>query len=1251
VPDSHALANVHSNDSKLAWLEHYAQQEPTNTSITELEIECAAFRKADRQTSLERTFFYFRDNQSFRKDVQADVYREHFDAENVDAQHKLARLKKKILSESFEVFNGYTATWYGIGTAEGISRSEGRGRAVLCDLNGLAKRVFDNLFNAIAKAYATDSDNETTITNETTTQTTIHNNYVQTIAKQFIGRQKLLSQCDKLIKDKMNTKQAHIMVIDGDSGCGKTALICRLGDLLMANDEQPSYVFSHVVGACDASQYVVNFLRRFEIYANRTFDLDLDETSDIMATNDLGHHRLLFNKILVRLTNDNTNTNNNNRLFILVDGVDMLVDNNSNSDVSLNWLPDTIPDMITFILTANSQTSRVHDFLAKRASYTNKDNRFAYDHVALPELDILDKSELVRDILGRHNKSLNETGFNNQMRLMTSKRDAHSPLYLTLACEELRLHNNYDTLGQKLKDMPQRLALFIPYVLGRLEADFGPLYVSSAFLFLLCAKDDLHVYELKAMMDMCLHLRDDLANDADLYARIDKIQSIMAIEASKIVLKHLSNTEIKFRTFVQSIKATFLKSQPIGGDYVCLRPNRLIDGLIRSKYAKTMAVYDSVHKLMAIYYWLVGKPIETHNPRAFVCLPYHLCASGLFGDLVTIVCDLKFLSTKCMLGLGAQVLDDFDLHRATITTTKYDTATVANKTAAAAVAQQVKHLDSRRFADYKAFIATNYHILSSCPSLFYQQVFNEPSCTVPAEDLTQLMAANREFRNDNVSFVFKMLNRDDRGDDGPTVRRLNDFTHAVTAMAVSPNGQYLTCGTDNCQIRVYFVATGKLLRLMHGHSGRISDLCFLDDDKLCSTSNDGLACLWNFLDGFRIRILNKHNGHVVSACVAQPGTGKKLITVGWDCTIRIWNKADGNYDGEIKGHGRPINCSAFHPDGQLIATGCWDACLRLFHLDSRQRKAVLRGHLTSIRSVAYAPNGVYLASAAIDGDVILWNSINGSAISVLKGHKLPVNCLRYTDNGNLLVTCSNDRKTKVWSGTIGKMVKVIRCQQQLVRITSVRFNHQTQTNVKTMAVGLSLGEIRIYDTDGNLLTQYNMHNAAIVRLRFTTDGNYLVSTAENGSVCVTVVNCSTHRVVACFNGSAKSVNALAISCTTNGILTGSEDCLLRYYGNVMTRCDEVYDAVYSDHGSPITACVYNSQGTRLVSVDKDATIIFWRVAAVTGALAVDFKIHKAHMDWITDCDWSNTSDFIVTGTCLSRFKWPSVTINGKGGSF
>lgn len=70
------------------------------------------------------------------------------------------------------------------------------------------------------------------------------------------------------------------------------------------------------------------------------------------------------------------------------------------------------------------------------------------------------------------------------MRILLSKKGADSPLYLRLACEELRLYGVYEKVSDYLHEMSQTTPQLIEFVLNRIEANYGKALVKDIFMLL-----------------------------------------------------------------------------------------------------------------------------------------------------------------------------------------------------------------------------------------------------------------------------------------------------------------------------------------------------------------------------------------------------------------------------------------------------------------------------------------------------------------------------------------------------------------------------------------------------------------------------------------------------------------------------------------------------------------------------------------------------------------------------------------------
>ena len=156
----------------------------------------------------------------------------------------------------------------------------------------------------------------------------------------------------------------------------------------------------------------------------------------------------------------------------------------------------------------------------------------------------------------------------------------------------------------------------------------------------------------------------------------------------------------------------------------------------------------------------------------------------------------------------------------------------------------------------------------------------------------------------------------------------------VWSVTFSLDGKYLATGSDDKKVRIYNIATGKLVQKIE-HKGWVKSVAFSPDGKYLATgSDDGKARIYNIATGEVKEI--KHNDWVKS--VAFSPDGKYLATGSDDKKARIYNIATGKVR-EIKiKHDSGVRSVAFSPDGKYLATGSDDGKARIYNIATGEVK-------------------------------------------------------------------------------------------------------------------------------------------------------------------------------------------------------------------------------------------------------------------------------------------------------------------------
>lgn len=236
----------------------------------------------------------------------------------------------------------------------------------------------------------------------------------------------------------------------------------------------------------------------------------------------------------------------------------------------------------------------------------------------------------------------------------------------------------------------------------------------------------------------------------------------------------------------------------------------------------------------------------------------------------------------------------------------------------------------------------------------------------------------------------------------------------VNAIALSPNGQELATGGNDQHIRLWDVATARLIG-EYVTPSPISALTFSADGQILASGNyDHRIQLWHRGEGRVITTLEGHYGSVQALqFITDPQVDRCLVSGSYDQTLRLWDIATGESDC-LEGHEGSIQSLVLNPQPWYLASGGEEGHIRLWRLPDGELLGTLAQGSSSVEALVISPDGQTLASGCSNGTLHLWHLPSQSRHYCLEGHTGPITALVITPDGQTLISGGADGRLKLW---------------------------------------------------------------------------------------------------------------------------------------------------------------------------------------------------------------------------------------------
>lgn len=419
--------------------------------------------------------------------------------------------------------------------------------------------------------------------------------------------------------------------------------------------------------------------------------------------------------------------------------------------------------------------------------------------------------------------------------------------------------------------------------------------------------------------------------------------------------------------------------------------------------------------------------------------------------------------------------------------------------------------------------------------------------------------------------------------------QLGHVGSAINAVAFSPGGRFFLSASDDKNIKLWDISSGKEIRTYSGHDDFVNSVVFSPDGRFFLSGSDTGMKLWQVSTG---EMTHEFPGDLMNSLFFS-ADGKFLFSGAGGETISInkWDAATGKESGTVSGHTKFSTPLAFSPDGQYVISApdpelfsvieqgqrvltSGGATMSLLEVSTGREIRSFVGHTDYVHSAVFTPDGHFLASSGNDMTLRLWDVSTGEEIrkfsdqsnladameyafdqlsmelesemdnSVeMKGedirYKHSATTLDFSPDGHYLVSGGN-KKVRLWDVSTGEKIREL--SDHSGRVNSVGFS----PDGLFILSGGDDSRLKLWKVyNGKEVQEYSGDSARLSSMSFSPDGHQLISGSDDKSLRLWDVTTST--LIRRFTGHSDSISSVRFSPDGNHILSGSSDMSMRLW--------------------------------------------------------------------------------------------------------
>jgi WD40 repeat protein len=473
----------------------------------------------------------------------------------------------------------------------------------------------------------------------------------------------------------------------------------------------------------------------------------------------------------------------------------------------------------------------------------------------------------------------------------------------------------------------------------------------------------------------------------------------------------------------------------------------------------------------------------------------------------------------------------------------------------------------------------------------------------------------------------------------------------VTAIAFPPAGDLLATGHDDAVVRLWCMASNRMLQEFRGHELAVSALAFSPDGtRLATAGEDRVIRLWDVAAGRQVGSLVGHTDRIPA--LAWRPDGRRIVSAGWDTTARVWDVATCEPIILLNSHAGLVHTLAFSPDGSRLACADSDNAVHVWDAEHHRTLTVLRDPLAGpsrlrpgagasglsaeepkVRCLAFSPDGQRLASGGGERVIHLWDARQGPDSEQGTDPHLARTCLAVSPDGRRLASLGMGTALRVWDTATGQPVLELEGAPVLRAFAASPDGRWFAGSVASEG-GANLppgarNTLRLWQADtGRRQVALDGQAAPITSLAFSPESTLLASASSQGSD-VWLWRVPSGEPVLLIPGAAEGCSVQALAFHPNGRLlaAGGIDYLATSGADGVVAIWDIQERlmVKSRRGGS-SALAFSPDGRRLAVASLGQAVRIWDVEDAHAADLI------GHLDAVTCLAFSPDGRLLATGS-------------------